>query len=174
VSLGFSLIAEENLKKILFIFPRLDLELKGKCLESILSCADKIKNLFEEFIAIDINGLLRTRDDICQALTYAILNILVPNLTLVQVKSFLETAVNSFTPSMSERCRIAFYSLICRIEAVGDSLALDHNSMQSIRMSLLRGLSDSSDNIRNTLTDHINTTAMKDLNVFQRVEKTLG
>ncbi|KAJ3415636.1 hypothetical protein HDV05_004512 [Chytridiales sp. JEL 0842] len=174
ISLSYADLAVKNFKKLLYVFFKLDIEMQGRCLEIILSCADRVENLFIELQGMNILSFLHTRDDICQTLLYGILNIVSPQLTTEQVKTFLEPAIEGFSPLSAERCRVAFYSLMCRLEKLEDQIVLDQKSMELIRMSILRGLSDSSDSIRDTLMQYMNETAMKNLSIFQRMEKTLG
>ncbi|KAI9335926.1 NUC194 domain-containing protein, partial [Obelidium mucronatum] len=138
ISVNYPRILESQYKNLLNLFSKLDLDLKGKTLEALLSFADEIPDLFTEIIGLDLEDILRSQDEECQTFTLGILGILAPSLTRQQISKFLPMSVEIFLLHQSDRCRAAFFSL------------------RLVKFSLLRGLSDSDDGIRNSLLEFFN------------------
>ena len=162
---------EKNHDRLFFLFPSLEMDIKGRSLEAILSYADRIDNLFQYLKGIDLLLIIATRNEECQIYILGILSRLVPKLTVNEVGFFLETVINTYSPNFPDRLRNAFYILLYRLDS--HQSVLTKSSSIAIKCSLLKGLTDSNESIRNSLTDYLNNTVMSGIDIFTRMNEII-
>ncbi|KAJ3024385.1 UNVERIFIED_CONTAM: hypothetical protein HDU68_008221 [Siphonaria sp. JEL0065] len=168
ISVNYPRILETQYKCLLNTFPKLDLDLKGKTLEALLSFADEIPDLFTEIVGLDLEDILSSQDEECQTFTLGILGILAPTLTATQITKFLPISVDIFLLHSSDRCRAAFFSLIHKLN---ESTAVSNDDILNrlVKFALLKGLADSDEGIRSSLLEFFNTKVFGSRSVYDRV-----
>ncbi|KAI8851461.1 NUC194 domain-containing protein [Chytridium lagenaria] len=169
ISINYPEIMRSNYKRLLFVFPRLDLDLKAKSLESILSWSDQIDDLFAELMNLNLTSLLQHRDTECQTFTLRILASISEKLRVNDVLIFLEIAVDAFLYHTSERCRAAFFSLLYQLDKSGKFARLDKKTDQLVKKAFLVGLHDSDNGIRQSMSEYVNRTMFGKMSLLQRV-----
>ncbi|KAJ3105325.1 hypothetical protein HDU97_008222 [Phlyctochytrium planicorne] len=174
ISLNYPEVMKLNCKRLLFIFPKLDLELKAKILEAILSWCDKMGDLFSELINLNLLSLLRHRDVECQTFTLRILAAAANSLKSSDVAMFLETAVETFLYHPSERCRAAFFSLMYELHKSGKLQSVDTKSAQLVKKAFLVGLRDPDPGIKQSMSEYINGSMFSKVSLLDRVNEVLN
>ncbi|KAJ3219137.1 hypothetical protein HDU67_002470 [Dinochytrium kinnereticum] len=173
ISLSFPRILKSNYKRLLYIFPRLDVDLKAKCLESLLSWSDEIDDLFPELMNLNLEALLRHRDVECQTFTLRILATISERLKSGEVSMFISTAIETFLHHPSERCRAAFFSLIYQLDKAGKFSGLDKMMDQLVKRAFLVGLNDPDAGIRQSMSEYVNSTMFGSKSLLDRVVEIL-
>ncbi|ORY53674.1 hypothetical protein BCR33DRAFT_779027 [Rhizoclosmatium globosum] len=167
ISVHYPRILQNQYKVLFNLYPKLDLDLKGKSLEAILSWADAIPDLFTEILGLDLEDIFLSQDEECQTYVLGILSILAPTLSHSQTAKFLGLAVDLFSIHGSDRVRAAFFSMIFKLK---ESPAVEHDAVlkRLVKYSLLKGLSDSDNGIRSSLLEYFNSKVFVNQTVFDR------
>lgn len=112
-------------------------------------------NLFQELKAKNMSGMISHQDEDIQTYLLVILNLLLPNLSTSDVKYFLRDAVRTFPDHISEKCRHAFYQLVIKLHS-SKKVENEVDLKQLLKLSILKGQSDSDEEIRNGILSYIN------------------
>ncbi|KAJ3073015.1 hypothetical protein HDU98_002395 [Podochytrium sp. JEL0797] len=167
ISVNYPKILRSQSRTLLNEFSKLDMDLKGKSLEALLSWADEIPDLFTELLGLGLEDLLRSQDEECQTFLLGILAVVAPALSQMQISKFLPLCVELFLVHQSNRCRAAFFTLIHKLNS-STAVSGNGNLKHLVKFALLKGLNDPDAGIRTSLFEFFNNTVFKDLSVFER------
>ncbi|KAI9329679.1 NUC194 domain-containing protein [Zopfochytrium polystomum] len=172
ITVAFPDITSTFYKRLLYFFPRLDSDMKAKVLETLLSGASELEDLYSELIGIDLMALIRYRHEDCQSFVLGILAVISPKLSSNQVDTILNDAFEYCGSHPSERCRSAFLSLVFQLYRRLDTLS--HQAKQLLKLALLNGLSDVVDEIRQSVAAFFEAQVLKDTDIFGRFDELLS
>ncbi|KAI9103040.1 hypothetical protein DFS34DRAFT_576740, partial [Phlyctochytrium arcticum] len=187
LSIGSPDIVKLYAKNLLFMLPRLYGKSRARALFSLSACASDIPDLFADLRAKNLSSLLRKRDDETQGYLLMILLGLAGKLSESEVVYLLGATINTFSEHPSEKCRAAFYALMTRLHERGEiSNAMDEGENEQsntglspethrvIKLAILNGLNDTSDDIRDAITTYFGQEGrMGKTDVFSRTSYLL-
>ncbi|KAJ3201400.1 hypothetical protein HDU82_008143, partial [Entophlyctis luteolus] len=168
ISVNYPLILKAQYKMLLSLFHSLDLEQKAKALEAILCWADEIPDLFTEILGLDVDSILFSGDEELQTYFLSIMAVLAPSLTPSQVEMFHTKTVELFVEHPSDRCRAAFFAMSHKLFETNNFASFNPVLKNSIRFSLLKGLTDSDEGIKSSLLEFFNSKVFSSNTIFER------
>jgi DNA-dependent protein kinase catalytic subunit len=171
IGINYEEILDKYLVLILFLFPNLSIDRKIQALEIIrLRCQTRKDTLFDELKGKELESLLKNSSENIQYLTLDIIYNIKDVLSINQIKFFLNNS-NHFIKHSSLRCRNIYYAILKYIYQVN----MDEEIKNSVKVSLLNGLADSDEEIRNNILSIWHDSSLVDstFDLFDRVLNSL-
>ncbi|CAO3672189.1 unnamed protein product [Umbelopsis ramanniana] len=139
------IICQPFSNKVLDILPRQNGKLRGYALRVLACNANEIEQLFESMVFKNMWKTLQQRDEFNQIAMLDMLEKIAPTIEQSRIDSILSLLTQTFVAHPSTSCREIYYRILQDFYQVAKN---DPIILQRIKISLLRGLVDSSDSIR--------------------------
>ncbi|CAO3576402.1 unnamed protein product [Absidia cylindrospora] len=161
-------LCRPSLPKILYMLPSLTEQPLINALEIISGCVDESTN--DAFIDLKGKGLLKIinlRNDGSQLAILKLMNKIAPSINVEQAQYFFGDLVAAFTGHSSQDCRDQYYTLL---QILYDNYQDIAPFGDEIKLEMLRGLVDNSDDIRNNVGMYLRNKFGITNDIYQRTK----